>query len=235
MMKNRCQRPEILSEELSIVLIGDLNPKIFQPAWFAGQKLIRDSEAEAAKIELVHSDFTSFSTDWFSLQVSRDRFTAIVKSTAYKDHLRDLVLSTFHNLSHTPITQMGINYSVRLRFKNEADWHCFGHFLVPKVSWGDLLESPGMRSVAVEGKRPDKLPGLIMVIANPELNSPFEVSLRVNDHCDKPSDEKNLGASFFLQVIEEHYDSIMNRSKVLLDNLVDHYQKQEDFDDGSKD
>ena len=34
------ERPEI--KAFSIVLLGDFNPKIFQPAWFSAQGLIRE-------------------------------------------------------------------------------------------------------------------------------------------------------------------------------------------------
>jgi hypothetical protein len=40
--------PEI--QGMSIVLVGGFNPKIFHPAWFAAQKLIREKEAEEANI-----------------------------------------------------------------------------------------------------------------------------------------------------------------------------------------
>lgn len=232
MVVNHPQRPETVGEELSIVLIGDFNPKIFQPAWFVSQSLLRASEAEASNIELVHADFTSFSTDWFVMQVARDRFTITVKSSAYKSHLRDLVLGTFHNLSHTPLTQMGINYSARLRFINERDWHCFGHFLLPKNPWSGLLNTPGMRSVSVEGKRPDEIPGLIVVTADPVRNMNNEAILRVNDHCERSLEDKSAGAMFFTEIIEKDYDMVIDRSKKLLDDLIKRFLDQSSFEDG---
>jgi hypothetical protein len=47
--------PEI--QGISIVLLVDFNPKIFQPAWFAAQNLIRQQEADEATIHIkVHPD-----------------------------------------------------------------------------------------------------------------------------------------------------------------------------------
>lgn len=232
MIENRPQRPEIAGEELSVVLTGDFNPKIYQPAWFVSQGLLRGSEADSANIELIHTDFTSFSTDWFVMQVTRERFTLTVKSSAYRQHLRDLMLGTFHNLSHSPLAQMGLNYSTRLRFQNDQDWHCFGHFLLPKKPWAGLLTTPGLRSVAVEGRRPDDLSGFVIVSADPIPNMNNEVALRVNDHCERAKDDKSVGASFFLEVVERDYDKIMDRSKALLEDLVERYLEQKIFDDG---
>ena len=234
MINNTPQRPEISAEELSIVLIGDLNPKIFQPSWFASQELIRESEADTAKVEIVHADFTSFSTDWFVMQVSRERFSLTVHSFAYKDHLRDLVLGTFSRLSHTPLTQMGMNYSARLHFKNDLDWHCFGHFLIPKSPFTGLLNKPGMRSFGVQGVRPDDRRGFIAVTSEPILISPSpnDAMLRVNDHNERPIEHKTSGAGFFLDIIEQEYNASIDRSKVLIEKLIDRYVDQREFDDG---
>lgn len=73
-MRMSTPQPEIHS--ISIVLLGAFNPKIFQPAWFAFEELIRKQEAEEANIEIVHPDAVSFALEWLRLQVTRERFTA---------------------------------------------------------------------------------------------------------------------------------------------------------------
>jgi hypothetical protein len=148
-MQIQPRKPDVTEDEIGVVLLGDFNPKIYQPAWFASEGLIRPSEADNAKIQIVHADLAIFSTDWFVLQVARDRFSATIKALAYRAHLRDLVLGTFHKLLHTPLMQMGINCATRVRFKSDDDWHAFGHFLVPKCPWKGILSTPGMRAVHV--------------------------------------------------------------------------------------
>ena len=127
---------------------------------------------------------------------------------------------------------MGINYSSRLRFKTDRDWHCFGHILVPKNPWVGLLNTPGMRSISVEGKRPDDYPGMVVVTADPIMNLVNEAILRVNDHIERSPDDKSVGAAFFLEVLEKDYEKIISRSKALLDDLIEGYLKQSTFDDG---
>jgi len=234
MIEHRPQPPEESAEDFSIVLVGDFNPKIYQPSWFASQGLLRESEAEAAKVEIIHTDFTSFSTDWFVMQIARDRFTLTVNSSAYREHLRDLVLGTFHKLSHTPISQMGVNYSARLRFKSTLDWNCFGHFLLPKSPFAGLLIDPGMRSFAVQGKRPDDRLGYIILMADPVLGTQDEAKLRVNDHIERPLDAKSVSADFFLEILEQDYDVIINRSKELANRLIDKFVEHKIFDDGEQ-
>ena len=67
-------QPAIEIEGVSIVLLGDFNPKIFQPAWFAAQELIRKEEAESAEIEVIHPEVVVFSLDWLRIQVTRNRW-----------------------------------------------------------------------------------------------------------------------------------------------------------------
>ena len=66
------QLPDI--QGVTVVFLGDFNPKIFQPAWFAVQGLIRQQEAEEANVEIIHPDVVSFSLEWLALQVTRERF-----------------------------------------------------------------------------------------------------------------------------------------------------------------
>lgn len=232
MIQNKSLPPEVLGEVLSIVFLGDFNPAIYQPSWFASKGLIREAEAEKAQVSMIHPEYAGFSTDWFKLEVTREKFTITTMSDAYKTILRDLVMSTFNILSHTPIRQMGINFDEKLRFRNERDWHCFGHYLVPKTAWGKLLDMPGMRSVAVEGKRNDDIPGLIIILANPELSALYEVTLRANNHFENPNANQN-GTPYFLQLIGENYDRIMEESTDLLEKLIGNYVEQVAFDDGS--
>jgi hypothetical protein len=42
------QHPEI--QGISVVWLGDFNPKIFQPAWFAAEGLIRSRSTEWARV-----------------------------------------------------------------------------------------------------------------------------------------------------------------------------------------
>src|ERR1039458_4987230 len=83
--------PDLSVDEMTVVLVGDFNPKIFHPMWFANHGVLREAEATEARIEVVHSDVCSFSTEWLTVQVLRDRFTAAIKADVYQAHLGDLV------------------------------------------------------------------------------------------------------------------------------------------------
>ena len=99
--------PEISG--VSVVLLGQFNPAIFTPAWFALHDLLPVGAAENAVLQVAHQHLTAFSTDWLSFRVTLDTCTF---ETVQAPHIRvpDLVVRTFReHLNHTPLTALGIN------------------------------------------------------------------------------------------------------------------------------
>jgi hypothetical protein len=227
-------RPTVEGEEIAIVLIGDFNPMIFQPAWFALEGLIRRSEAEEADIEIMHHDIASFRLDWVSVDVLAERFSAKIRSSAFRVSLLDLIVGTFSTLRHTPTRQLGINLTKRLRFSTDAEWHNFGHYMAPKSPWKDLLEHPGMRGIHVQGCRPEGAPGHVLVSAEPDR--PGFVSLRVNDHFEFSKDAEVGGTAatlYFVEKIKSDFESSLQRADQLIEGLITGFMAQEHFDDGT--
>ena len=226
-------RPTLESEEISIVLIGDFNAKIFHPSWFAQEGLIRKSEAEDASVEIIHRDIASFRLDWLTVVVSRERFAATTRSLPFRSTLRDLVVGTFTALRHTPTRQLGMNLTRRFCVASDTEWHNFGHYLVPKSPWKNFMRQPGMRSVHVQGARPDGSSGYVLVTVEPD--QPNFVSLRVNDHFDLPKDADMGGlgtTSYFVEKIEVDFEPSLQRAEQIMDGLFDGFLVQESFDDG---
>jgi hypothetical protein len=211
------EQPELRG--FSIVLLGDFNPRIFQPAWFSAQRLIREGEYETADIKVVHSEITDFLLEWCHLTVTRDRF--VVQSSHEPDEaVRDLVLGTFKILIHTPISKMGINTEAHYRVQSEPSWHRFGHTLAPKEIWNEVLDAPGMRSITIEeGKRRDGRKGYIRVTVEPSVPVPPGVYFRVNDHYEAEAKEGG-GCSEILTILEEAWTSSRERCGDIIRSLA---------------
>lgn len=230
-MKIASTRPELVVEELSIVLLGAFNPMIFQPMWFAGEGLLRSSEAEKAKVEIIHADVSSFSAEWLVVQVTRDRFSATTRADAYKVHLCDLVQGVFSKLSHTPLQQLGINVTTRLRFRSEADWHSFGHLIMPKSPWAGVLTKPGLHSAHMRSVRDDEYKGHVLVSLDPDFATGTAVVARVNDHYELPPGDVT-NASKFVAILAKQYEASLTRASAAMDKLASNYVKVGEVDSG---
>jgi hypothetical protein len=205
----------------SIVLVGDFNPKIFQPAWFGAEGLIRNLEAEKADIQIVHPEVVVFKLEWMSLEVTRDRFVAGTLQEAYDEVIRDLVISTFRILRHTPLRVMGINEYGHYPIDSEEHWHRIGHTLAPKEKWDKILKNPGMKRLDIQAMRPDNLKGHVLVTVEPSSKIPIGLYLRVNDHFEAQKTEGSAGSDEVINILEANWAESHRRAGCYAEKLLE--------------
>jgi hypothetical protein len=206
---------------VTVVFLGDFNPKIFQPAWFAAEDLIRKREAEEATLEIIHPEVVSFTLEWLKLQVTRERFFVSTTQEPYHEVLRDLILGTFGLLRHTPIQKMGINRDMHFRMPSEDAWHAFGHRLAPKALWQGILDTPGMRSLSMEGRRPDAYKGYIRVQVEPSVRIHPGVYIKINDHYEVEDLRSVVGCEEILTLFERSWTESLQRSARMIYALME--------------
>ena len=112
---------KLTKEESSIVLVGAFNPAIYHPEWFLRNGLVSEDDLSDQEIELVHNDLSRFSFAWLSVQVQSNKFIARTNDPSQFIPLRDLIVSVFSILEHTPITNLGMNYLATYTLTSEAD------------------------------------------------------------------------------------------------------------------
>ena len=210
------------SQRVSIVLLGDFNPKIFHPAWFAAHgHLVPEQEAEAADVKVLNHDVCVFRTHWLDFQVLRERLQATPLEDGRDEELRDLILGTFHILRHTPIHTMGINMTATWFFPDQATWHELGHRLVPKEGvWDSLLDKPGMGRLQVQGQRPDGREGCTNVIVSPLRDAErFGVQVEVNDHFVVQARDDVGGAEAAMETLGGSWNGVRARASSVVDRL----------------
>lgn len=207
---------KIVDSGLTVVIVGNFTPTIFQPSWFAAQEMIRAAEAQAAKIDLIHENLTSFSTDWFQLQVTEDKFS-ISASTAHEDLLYDLVSSCFSLLAHTPVRLLGLNSHSHVQVEMRDEWHAIGDALVPKNMWNGILKEPGMRSLSVEGARTDGNKGYILVTVAPSRRFDPGIFVQINDHFEL---EQSASTDKLLKVLDTSWKHSLALGKNILDSVI---------------
>ncbi len=216
-LTNDTQSPKVVG--LNIVLLGDFNPKIFQPAWFSSEKLLTKEEAERAEVDVIHPEVVSFRLDWLHLNVTRERVAASTSQEPF-ELLRDLVVGTFTLLRHTPLRQMGINTEMHFQVESEERWHQFGHLLAPKQVWDDLLKSPGMQTLVMEGLRPDVSKGFIRVFIEPSMRVHPGVYFKINDHYEVSNQSSVQGAREIIEILSNSWDDSLKRAKHIIDSLM---------------
>lgn len=206
----------IIDREVSVVLVGDFNPAIFHPVWFASQDLLGKLEADNAEIEVTHKNISIFTIDWLRVEVTRERFVATLSQDGFEALLLDFVAGTFKKLSHTPVRAVGLNRNCTFSLSQTEEWHALGHKLVPKDElWNDLIRNPGTKTVTVTGLREEdcETPGQINIRVEPSGAAKNAVHIDVNDHyqLDQNKDEKHTALDA-LAVIEKNWETSDKRA-----------------------
>ncbi|GBD96558.1 hypothetical protein BMS3Abin06_01444 [bacterium BMS3Abin06] len=211
-------------KEHSIVLIGNFNPKIFQPAWFAAQGLLSQQEAEEAKIEIIHSSVVIFNTNtnWMRMEITDNRFIVKTSQEPYDVVIRDLVLGTFDLLRYTPIMQMGINREMHFQLSSDKIWHKAGDLLTPKEIWAGILNKPGMLSVQMrDSERNDGLKGNININVAPSNKFPNGLFISVNDHIETEKQITTEGCGELIDILNKHWERSYKRSEEIMYSLLE--------------
>ena len=214
-------------EGFSIVALGNFNPTIFQPRWFAAHGLIREAEADETNIEIIHREATIFNAGWFKLQVTEGNFTIVTQDPTKPLPLRDLAIGTFKILEHTPLTAFGFNGVGHFKASSEESWHKFGHHYAPKDSWEAVLKNPGLLKLVLEGKREgcdDRVQ--IQIESSPANVLVMGIMIAVNQHRDitknvqgnaMTTQERNIA---FISGLQNDWDGFLQYAKVARNHLL---------------
>jgi hypothetical protein len=208
-----------------ISLRGFFNPSIFQPAWFARQGLIPAEEADAAEVNVIHSQVSAFETTSFRLQVTPETFDLTVAGKPIDQLARDVAFGTFKVLRHTPIGALGINHFRHFEAPSEKAWHSVGDRLAPKDFWQQFMTRPGMqalviRDVEAEFRRPDGFRGWLDVRIEPSVVvTPHGVFVLVNDHFQTERPDRPESADEMVGALGEAWPAARERANAIIQRV----------------
>ena len=223
---------QYVDEEVQVVLVGNFNPAIFNPQWFALKELMSEMEAEQASDVVCTTEFSKFVSDWHQLEVFPTRFVARTKHMGRTEELRDFVLNTFDILSETPIRSMGINKQIEYACPSMKAWHAVGDTLAPKTLWRDVLEVEdiGMKSIEVQAHRGDDLPGTRNIHVYPNLGeNKHNVVFRVNAHFEIEKAIRDKKLVSMTQALQEHFEAEITKASSLSGNILEKVDEDGDF------
>lgn len=220
--------PEISG--MQIVLLGQFNPAIFTPAWFAHNRLLRDGLEESAQVQVIHPQIAAFAADWLHLQVTNEQFRAETQQAPYA-RLCELVVRTFSEfLHHTPLTAFGINRNVHFLVSDPEARTRMEKTLVPPEPWSPLQEvlgldsgHGGMNAVQMSHRSPEgrREGGQINVTVQPSVlvgEGRTGVFVGVNDHfvADRPEGP----ARHLMSVLGAEFSPSRSRSDEIIDHVM---------------
>jgi hypothetical protein len=216
--------PTLQINGIHINLLGDLNPAIFHPAWFASEKLITEAEAnEATKagVRFICSpQYTTFQIPWATFDVAQDHFNAVTTRESQYEALRDLVLGTFKLLRHSPIKRLGINVECHYKYETLDAWNTFGHKLVPKEIWRKVMDDPGLLALTIIDKARRKHPdGNTRVDIQSSTRVQPGIFFGVNNHYECPTTAP-AGATEAVKIIESEFNKALEHSNHIINTLL---------------
>jgi len=216
----------------SLVMLGNFNPTIFTPAWFALNGILTARQAEAAEVEIVHSQVSSFRVDWLMVRVEQGRFWAETNEAPYI-RISDFACRTFGEfLPHTPVSRLGINRMVHFNVGSIATRHRIGRKLAPPQAWGKwgnvLIDGPpekqgGLVSLSMQKDLPDDRPaGYIQVTVQPSIKiaGSAGIYMLVNDDYQLRDPDKVVGCGEILRILTECFESSIQRSEAIIDGIM---------------
>jgi hypothetical protein len=206
-------------EGAAIVMIGSFNPAIFQPRWLGAQQLIRSDEAETAKITTIQAELADFSTEWFQLQVLQNRFQLMSADPRHYAPLRDLAAGVFAVLPHTPVTVLAMSRQFHFEMPSMDSWHAVGHLLAPKKPWEEIMETPGLRSLLMQGRRKGGSSGTVHIKVEPSLKVVHGLYVEVNEEFKAPNGVESHGAQWVPDRLTEDWDHILEYANVAAEHL----------------
>jgi len=218
---------------VSIVLVGSFNAAIFHPAWFGASGLLGKEDVDNAELEIVHREITAFKVgDRLRIRVEPIRFILETSEPPFV-RLSDLAVRTFGEvLTHTPISQMGINRRVHFNVGEEAIRNRIGQILAPQEAWGEWAthiagtkagKHGGMVSLTMcQEDLDDREIGRIRAKVEPSsvIKGGTGIFVEVNDHYEISDKESPDSAIRVTGLLAKQFDASIRRSEWIIDQIM---------------
>lgn len=197
----------------SIVLVGTFNPSIIHPSWFGRFDILPPSDLENMEDDksfvIVSPDFARFSIGWLQVQVTVDHFGLSTVEADRIPPLRDAGVNIFTQLSHTPVSAMGINRTAHFPLP-AGGWSRIRSALAPSERWSELSGVSELASLTVQVDRPDDDdPGYVRVTVEPSQRIDGGVFIAVNDHHDLTREADVKEAAPALEVLDHGWEKAL--------------------------
>jgi hypothetical protein len=87
--------------------------------------------------------------------------------------------------------------------------------------WCGVLEKPGLKSLSMEGHRPDEFIGRITVKVEPSQRTEYGVYVNINDHYEIKDKETSMGCEELIDILESSWDKSIARSEKIAKRVLE--------------
>ncbi|MDR7038451.1 hypothetical protein J2X36_003215 [Methylobacterium sp. BE186] len=217
---------------LSIILVGNFNPAIFSPQWFARCGIVSEAEAEAAELGVIHPEIAAFIVGGKNIQIETTRFSVETTEAPWVSSC-DLITRTFGDyLSYTPITRFGINRHVHFRVDSEETRNKIGRRLAPITPWGEwgatIATLPKERRggcVDISMQEPwidNEWRGHVQATIQPSAKLPGNtgIYMGVNDHHELIAVNPGEGSERAMRRLADCFDGSIRKAEWIVDQIM---------------
>lgn len=178
---------DVRQRESSIVLVGEFDPLVMTPHWFAKQGMIPQEDIdENLAIELVYKDLTKFSLANIHVEIQCNTLILRSDHISFDYRIHDLALSILAALKEDKVRAVGLNLYTDVYFDSLDYWHGVGDLITPKSVWLKAIpesERVGMINVQMQIIKPKGQQGLYnFTVGWPEAHKLIRFS--INNHYD---------------------------------------------------
>ncbi len=216
-------KEKLYNYSLSIVILGDFNPIMIQPFWLSSKGLIRETEAESAKIEIIHNEVVKFEIDWLSVDVNRRRLELKTNKDMYFEPLKDLCISLLKIMNDFPVNSFGINHICEYNLNDKETYYNFGNKLAPLNNWKDSMKNPRLLSLEIiENERKDEKDGHLRVRINPSTHYSklkYGIIIDVNDHYAISKESIKNNATKIVEILNSDWKESKKRNEELTEKI----------------
>ncbi|MBB4341382.1 hypothetical protein [Rhizobium leguminosarum] len=187
----------------TVVIVGDLNPAIFSPAWIRANIDLTVDDGSDPEVQIIHSEIADFMLADIRFTVERNRI--IIRSLLHDVELLVAISQQMFGdvLSHTPIWAYGINFERHIDFETFEKRNALGRMLCPLDPWGDWAKD-------FDNKDPQLNGGMSSITMkkvynkDPEIYEMFTI---------QPSNQKGYQDSGVFFQINNHFGQLSDRDK----------------------
>lgn len=214
---------------LQIDIEGHVNPGIFLPQWFGREGLLTDGEVDEASNSLDQDEgYVFFRTQDLALEATLERLRLYSVHEGLQLAYRDLALSVFTLLRHTPLTSLRIIRFVHLAPAPPVN-QPVGPLLHPPLawesmanldSWANLINDSTLASVSVEGVGPGGSRATVTVEPSHLENALIFTACSYGYNLTPTSDrEDSTSSDVLVATLKDEWDKVVAHSEKVFEHV----------------